>query len=472
MSLNKKQQNYFFIIISMALLSLLLFGVDFELLLPVVIFSCLTAFVAFCFFIKYGLLSWRCGIPIFYLTYFIILPFGLEDVNQNKWDIKISHLSLGIWYACLGILGYSIGVLFFSSLKRPSRELAQFGPMRLIDNYGVMLLLVLIGLVSRISAIFIGYASVSIDPAASVSALAGLLSVFSFFLPVGMLAAWSSYFSFRAKRYLLLGCAGLVFMIAAGFFSNSKAAILIPIVMVLVLKFAFDKKLPVSHISFLVLSYFLFVYPLVSSFRHIQSSSDSVTTNSQLLINYVGYIFSGDWLDSASGFDSIHELSRSLLLVFSKIVNDTGSSAEYMSGDSYLHGLGAFVPRFIFEDKLATNMGNVFGQHYGLLRDGDYLTNISPTMMGEFYANYGIIGTVVGMFIMGAVSVFVDRFCIGKNVSWLLPVLIVGIGWQEATVGSAFLPFVKDMIVLFLFLLALSLFISFVKSSYRASRLN
>jgi len=69
---------------------------------------------------------------------------------------------------------------------------------------------------------------------------------------------------------------------------------------------------------------------------------------------------------------------------------------EKFSGDSYIHLLYAFIPRFLFPGKPGLHYGNDFGHAAGVLSDFDFDTSVSVTFIGETYLNFGWIGVIVG----------------------------------------------------------------------------
>jgi hypothetical protein len=59
------------------------------------------------------------------------------------------------------------------------------------------------------------------------------------------------------------------------------------------------------------------------------------------------------------------------------------------------------VPRFLMPDKPEEMSGQVFGHRYGFISSENLTTSINLPQLVELYANFGLPGVVVGMFLVG-----------------------------------------------------------------------
>lgn len=65
-------------------------------------------------------------------------------------------------------------------------------------------------------------------------------------------------------------------------------------------------------------------------------------------------------------------------------------------------------PRFIWKSKPAIAAGgNELGHRLGVLDSADMTTSVGPTLPGDWYMNFGIVGLIVGMAIMGILWRFI-----------------------------------------------------------------
>jgi hypothetical protein len=83
------------------------------------------------------------------------------------------------------------------------------------------------------------------------------------------------------------------------------------------------------------------------------------------------------------------------------VVRQTGTSVPFWGGETYLSLVGFAVPRFIWPSKPTKTLGQDFGHRYGYLDSWDTWTSINLPFLVEFYANFGEVGVLIGMAIVG-----------------------------------------------------------------------
>jgi hypothetical protein len=100
------------------------------------------------------------------------------------------------------------------------------------------------------------------------------------------------------------------------------------------------------------------------------------------------------------------------LLTFGQVVDFTPALIPYSMGKTYLAILWAPLPRVIFPWKPKMALGQEFGHRYSLLNPSDHVTSYNLAQLIEMYMNFGIIGVIVGMFLMGVIyRFFYEIFC-------------------------------------------------------------
>lgn len=105
-----------------------------------------------------------------------------------------------------------------------------------------------------------------------------------------------------------------------------------------------------------------------------------------------------------------------LIYLFAYVIERTPSSIPYYGGMTYSDILWKFVPRFIYPDKPNYQWGNIFGREYGILQPNDFITSINLPQMVEMYINYGVIGIMVGMFLLGKIYRYLSTLLTKENV--------------------------------------------------------
>jgi hypothetical protein len=110
--------------------------------------------------------------------------------------------------------------------------------------------------------------------------------------------------------------------------------------------------------------------------------------------------------------------------IVSKIMDNIPKNEEYLGGETVIDALSAsFLPRFLFPDKKGAVTGiQEFQKITGLkLMPG---TSMGLSITGEFYANFGVLGGWLAMFVYGLLlSVFIKWFI--NNAGETSPVALI-----------------------------------------------
>lgn len=418
-------------------------GVD--ALMGATVFYFINATIVLTFIKRFGLLSWRAGIPLFYLLFFIVLPVLLEGLPNNAWLVGDESIDNAYLVATLGLLAFAGSVMLGATRKPPDTRVLDWLQFA---NYKVILVLFFLGVTASISkAIFAFYVGDVQDNEASAVLAAGPVGILVGFVNATMLAVWSNYFKSRKKAILWLAMLMLIIAELLTIPSTSKGAMLFPLFYVGILQFSMTKKFPIKSLVVVVLAYFMLIYPIVSAYRS-SGLVDRARSGSEMLLDLVDFIAAGSWLELQSDVNAWKHLDRSLLLYLSLIIEDSGDKVPYLNGDSYMEAASIFVPRLLLPTKPSMNLGNIYARRYGIIGEHDLRTNVSPTYMGEQYMNFGLLGVLIGMALMGRLAIWVDRWLLSDPGHWYLPVIVTGIGWQESFVGHTIGPFIKSTLTL------------------------
>lgn len=110
----------------------------------------------------------------------------------------------------------------------------------------------------------------------------------------------------------------------------------------------------------------------------------------------------------SKGFETTSERSANLD-VLADVIRRTPSEVPYWAGTTYLSLIGAFVPRVFWPDKPTKELGQGFGHRYDFLDLHDDATSFNFPILVEAYANYGMGGVAIVMWICGVVYMLVER---------------------------------------------------------------
>jgi hypothetical protein len=110
----------------------------------------------------------------------------------------------------------------------------------------------------------------------------------------------------------------------------------------------------------------------------------------------------------ASGFETTSERSANLD-VLAEVILETPSEVPYWDGETYLSLVGSFVPRIFWPDKPTKELGQAFGHRYNFLDLHDEATSFNFPILIEAYANFGMTGVAIVMWLCGVLYLIVER---------------------------------------------------------------
>ena len=99
------------------------------------------------------------------------------------------------------------------------------------------------------------------------------------------------------------------------------------------------------------------------------------------------------------------------ILTLADVVALTPSVVPYWMGETYYPLLWKPIPRFLYPDKPMEQSGQDFGHRYKFLSTTDGDTSYNLPQLVEFYANFGSIGVIIGMFLLGLIYRSIDYMC-------------------------------------------------------------
>ena len=108
------------------------------------------------------------------------------------------------------------------------------------------------------------------------------------------------------------------------------------------------------------------------------------------------------------GLESTEERSANLD-VLADVIRRTPTEIPYWGGATYLSLVGLAIPRFLWPDKPTKELGQGFGHRYGYLSQNDERTSLNLPVLVEFYANFGIAGVLLGMWLVGLIYYIVNN---------------------------------------------------------------
>jgi hypothetical protein len=187
------------------------------------------------------------------------------------------------------------------------------------------------------------------------------------------------------------------------------------------------------------------VYPFVTTWRTVGGTEYRERT--ELVWEGARVFLEGSWSPEAIAFrEAASSLSRGLLPLLGRIVDQGGSEQALELGQTYLEGFWGLVPRFLWPGKSDATTGNRLGRKYEMIAPGDEITGIAVSQVGEMYINFGGVGVLFGMFAMGVLAAWVDGPLTRRaGLCFLCWVWLPGVLGQESVFGQSLLPLARTV---------------------------
>jgi len=196
------------------------------------------------------------------------------------------------------------------------------------------------------------------------------------------------------------------------------------------------KKLAIFALLFLF--FLTFIFQFSKTHQRLQLSKANPKNNYEISILYsksIIFIFKNLYLDMTNNtgnygqyseiylnkekktehFNGLKNRIFHSLNVFLIVVKKTPEEINYYYGKSYEGIIYKFVPRILLPSKPEELYGNFWGKRYEALLQSDNQTSWNFPVLAEFYANFGIMGCVFGMFLIGCFLRIISVPIINKN---------------------------------------------------------
>ncbi|MCM8792435.1 MAG: hypothetical protein NC826_04795 [Candidatus Omnitrophica bacterium] len=189
--------------------------------------------------------------------------------------------------------------------------------------------------------------------------------------------------------------------------TGSTSLVVVDLSIILFLYIYYHKKVPFNHILF-SLVFFVLIFGVRDEFRkQVWYSGEYSRSNFFAKAGVYFRLIFEDLLHHKEREGKKYEeyekvLQRAdALITFSKVVTLTPEIIPYWNGYTYRYLYTSLVPRFLYPAKPMKILGQEFGHRYELLDPYDYTTSYNLPVLVEFYVNFGSLGIIVGMFILG-----------------------------------------------------------------------
>jgi len=140
-------------------------------------------------------------------------------------------------------------------------------------------------------------------------------------------------------------------------------------------------------------------------------------------------------------------------------ITKTPGEIPYWWGHSFKPLSTAVFPRFLMPWKPEENMGQEYGHRYNFLHPSDTGTSFNLPMINELYINFGLIGIIAGMFLIGFVYRILYHILnyegLSNSVAVIAAIVFMGLMNIESNVSLVFGNVIEYVIVMYIIFLLL-----------------
>lgn len=381
---------------------------------------------------------------------FYVIGFGLPSLGESGFKFRSdnSGLTVALIWTFVGMCSQLAGYHFASKIIR------NFLPVIHINREGGR------GYITRCAWVFI------IFQVAYLMAIRGS-AVDSYTLAAAVDICGAFGFVFIVKEYLttksnVMGFYSLIVFYVIASLSSGALAPFMKIISTLFMIYTFVRKKIPFVFSVMAIIVFIVLSPVKGEFRK-DTWSTGVDSSSYEKFNHFFELAYDHWSGS-SGYnfsdaaDIINKRSD-LAGLLGYVMEVTPSRIPYFEGDTIMPLLYNWIPRVLWSDKPMAVLGNEWSKLYGIIDETDFTTSWNLPWIVELYINFGRVGIVFGMFLIGGFIFGVDRLFSNLSASGLIycvgVAVIANLWYAESNIALTFGNLFTKIIFLFF---ALSIF--------------
>ena len=144
----------------------------------------------------------------------------------------------------------------------------------------------------------------------------------------------------------------------------------------------------------------------------------------RLMVDLLGQRIEEQGVVGAIGHGIAMTAGRSAIMdLFANVARRTPDEVPYWKGETYKSLIGSTIPRVLWPDKPTKDLGQSFGHRYALIHESNKSTAINLPILVEFFINFGGVGVVLGMILVGAIYRVLDNLLNRPGQSQLLSMI-------------------------------------------------
>jgi hypothetical protein len=212
-----------------------------------------------------------------------------------------------------------------------------------------------------------------------------------------------AYAQCRFKRpYMLPIVLGVtLYQLFYGFVVDTKSDAIIGVILVVLTNFTVTGRIPKGWLALMGVL-LITAFPILQANRVVR---DEHNLNSAKASENLGAVLQ-QALEATTRVNTGHERAQSALERLTAkgsvemIVQGIGKNHDFQNGYTLMPMVTAFIPRLIWPGKPSIQTGQILNKEFHVSEDAE--TFISPSHLGELYWNFGWVGVLVGMSLVGS----------------------------------------------------------------------
>jgi len=388
---------------------------------------------------------------LFLAIYFIF--YGLQDTLAGTSEGGLTEPEIVILIGgALAVLGYILAV----AMTRPQIDTADASDWRPATVVIVGLLLWGLGSYAAwVWSVDLITDTKNTTAARALGSISGmkttLLMLGQMAKPLGMLMIAYAQTVYRRPYLLPILVFVVVFQLFYGFVVDIKGEAMIGVVLVLLTKVFVHARVPKAWLTvgvvFVVVAFPVFqAHRVISGARHIDHAETA-----QNLGRSISLALEASTKEStARRRQSQNFFERaSLKASVQVIVTKTGDGVEFQQGNTLTPLLATFIPKILWRDKPDLAVGQLMNSEFHISEFRD--TYISPSHLGELYWNFGWLGVLLGMpvigFVFGTVgarSNLADRVSLTRLMIMVVTIRYIVMGF-EGSIAVSYVVWLRSL---------------------------
>ena len=256
----------------------------------------------------------------------------------------------------------------------------------------------------------------------------------TYFQPFSIMVLAYALFKYKRSYMSFVVIGTVVVQFVLGFVADAKGQALSGLLIVLIAKFLVDRKIPKTWLAGVV-AIVAVAFPVLQANRAIRHQSEM--THAAAAEN-LGKAFE-QALQTKEQVNTGHNRAQtvfervSLKDTVEVIVTKTGNGVPFRHGDTLGSLLTAFIPRLIWPSKPGVQVGLLVAKEFFPGESAE--VNLSPSHLGELYWNFGLLGVLFGLPLIGATFGVVASKCNLSRAVTLTRVLVLLVTIQIVVQG-------------------------------------